>query len=361
MIAARITHRQGAFHLDVALDIGPGVTAVFGPSGAGKTTLVSAIAGLIRPDQAQIIVGERVLTDTEARVFVPPARRRIGYVFQDARLFAHMSVLRNLLYGAPKGADPAEIIALLGIAPLLDRAPATLSGGEAQRVAIGRALLSAPDMLIMDEPLAALDGPRKDEILPYLRRLRHEAHIPILYVSHAMAEIAQIADALVVMRAGRIVTHGPLNAVLTDPALIGHLPVREAGAVLEGRIVAHHDDGLSEIDVPGGRLHLPQVPEPVGAVLRVRIAAQDVMLSRDRPAHISALNVLAGTIKQVRTGSGPGAMVTIKLGESRILARITQRSAQAMALSPDQPIYAVIKTVAVAQGDIGHIGNGGAG
>ena len=355
MIEVAVKHAFEGFALDVEFSVPAGVTAVFGRSGAGKTTLINAIAGLLRPDVARIVVNGRILAD--AGVWLPPHQRRVGYVFQDGRLFPHMTVRRNLTYGA-KGGELAQVVEMLGISHLLDRMPAGLSGGEKQRVGIGRALLSGPDVLLMDEPLAALDEARKQEILPYLMRLRDTAKVPIIYVSHALSEVAQLANTLVVLDQGRCAAVGPIDALLSDPAMVPHLGVREAGAVLTGKVAAHHDDGLSEVTVPGGRLFIPRHSGATGGQLRIRIEAQDVILSREAPKGMSALNILRGRISAIRTGDGPGAMVQIDLGGAFLLARVTQRSLKAMELQMGQEIHAIAKTVGVAPSDIGAVGNG---
>jgi len=278
-------------------------------------------------------------------------------VFQDGRLFPQMSVRRNLAYGM-QGGDMAQVVDQLGISHLLDRMPAGLSGGEQQRGGIGRALLSKPDVLLMDEPLAALDEARKQEILPYLMRLRDTAKVPIIYVSHALSEVAQLANTLVVLDQGRCVGAGPIDAILSDPAMVPHLGVREAGAVLTGRVSAHHDDGLSEVSVPGGTLFIPRHAANPGGQLRIRIEAQDVILAREAPQGLSALNILRGRISAIRTGDGPGAIVQIDLGGAFLLARVTQRSLKTMQLQMRQEIHAIAKTVSVAPSDIGAVGNG---
>lgn len=348
MIEIAVQHDFGGFALDVQFAARPGVTALFGRSGAGKTSVINAVAGLFRPARCRISVDGKRLDG------LPVHRRGIGYVFQDALLFPNMSVLQNLRYGGQVA--EAEVIELLGIGQLLDRRPADLSGGERQRVAIGRALMSDPALLLMDEPLAALDAARKDEILPYLARLRDEARVPMLYVSHSLSEVAQLANAIVVLEAGRVVGHGPVDDVLSDPGMVPHLGVRDAGAVLTGQVAGAPEDGLTQVDVPGGALFLPG--KIAAANVRVRIAAQDVILSRERPVGLSALNILSGRISALHTGDGPGVMVQVDLGQAHVLARITGRSARAMDLQIGQPVHAVIKTVSVAPGDIGAVGNG---
>jgi len=356
-LSVALRHRFGGFALDVAFEAGPGVTALFGRSGAGKTTVVNAVAGLLRPDAGRIVAGGEVLLDTATGRFLPPHRRRVGYVFQDGRLFPHLSVAANLAYGARlsggvDGTDLARIADLLGIGALLDRRPGALSGGEKQRVAIGRALLARPRILLMDEPLAALDAPRKAEILPYIERLAQEAGLPILYVSHAVDEVARLAATVVVLAGGRVARAGPAAELFADPDTAPLLGLREAGAILPARVVAHADDGLSELAVSGGQLFLPRVAAAVGAQVRLRLHASDVMLALARPEGISALNVLRVRITRLHAGEGPGVMVGLQAGQDRLLARITRRSATTLDLTEGMELYAVLKSVAPAQGDV---------
>jgi len=254
-LAVEMRHTLGAFCVEVAFKAPAGITVLFGRSGSGKTTVVNAVAGLLRPDMARITLDGDTLHDSAARRFLPVHKRRLGYVFQDGRLFPHLSVARNLDFGrnlAPSdapGPDRDEVADLLGIAHLMDRAPHALSGGEKQRVAIGRALLSRPRMLLMDEPLAALDTARKAEILPYLERLRDCLNLPVLYVSHSVPEVARLATTLVVLEEGRVARAGPAEAVLSDPDMVRQIGVRAAGAVLPARVLTHHDDGLTELRV----------------------------------------------------------------------------------------------------------------
>lgn len=354
-----LTHSFGGFSLDLALEAQGGITALFGPSGAGKSTIVSAVAGLLRPDAGFLEVDGTVLMDTARGLHVAPHKRRFGAVFQDARLFPHMSVSQNLDFGtryAPRGANVSrdDVIELLGLGALLDRAAPTLSGGEKQRVALGRALLSAPRMLLMDEPLASLDANRKNEILPYLEQLRDgPLGLPILYVSHAVSEIARLADTLVVLKDGRIAAQGPLRDVLSDPATVPLLGVREAGAVIEATVIAHAQDGLTQLAISAGTLELPGVQAPVGAKVRLRIMAQDVMLARARPQGLSALNILPVTIQNIRQGDGPGAAVALCAGNDRLLARVTRRAVASLSLTEGDKIYAILKATTVAPGSIG--------
>ncbi|QFT59153.1 Sulfate/thiosulfate import ATP-binding protein CysA [Sulfitobacter sp. THAF37] len=355
-----IRHRFADFALDVACKAGPGITALFGRSGAGKSTVINAVAGLLRPDAGHVEIAGARLFHSDAGVFVPPAARRLGVVFQDARLFPHLDTRANLLFGVryrpagATGADFDDVIELLGLSDLLHRAPATLSGGEKQRVALGRALLSHPRMLLMDEPLASLDGPRKQEILPYLERLRDgPLKLPILYVSHAVDEIARLADTLVLLQDGRVRAQGPLYDVLADPAAVPLLGVREAGAVIEAEVMAHADDGLSSLRMDAGTLELPGVQAPVGAQVRLRVLAQDVILSRGRPEGLSSVNVLPVVIDSIHPGDGPGAAIGLRAGRDRLLARVTARAVREMNLAPGMPCFAILKATTVAPGSIG--------
>lgn len=348
-----LRHTFPGFRLEVDLTLPGGVSCLFGKSGSGKTSIINAVAGLLRPDKARIVLDGVPLHD------LPPHRREVGYVFQDARLFPHLTVLQNLTYGprvrreAPQGLD--RIVELLGIGALLSRRPGTLSGGEKQRVAIGRALLSRPRLLLMDEPLASLDEGRKAEILPYIEALRDETGLPILYVSHSLPEVARLATTIAVIEAGQVVAVGPAAEVLSDPAKAPLLGLRDAGAVLTARIAAHEADGLSRLETEAGPLWLPQVAGAPGGVVRVRIAAQDVILSRERPMGLSALNILPATVASLHEGQGPGVVVRLAVGSEFLLARLTRRSAQALALAPGVRVHAVLKSVAVAQADVGGV------
>lgn len=353
-LSVDIRQRLGTFDLHATFEAPHGVTVLFGRSGSGKTSVINALAGLSRPETGRIAVDGDILMDTDTGVWLPPHKRRLGYVFQDARLFPHLTVAQNLAYGArfaPKDATPVDrdrVIDLLGIGGFLDRRPATLSGGEKQRVAIGRALFSAPRMLLADEPLAALDEDRKAEIIPYFERLRDEFDIPILYVSHAAAEVARLATTIVVLEGGHVRRVGPAGDVLADPQ-ITPLGPGAAGAMIETIVLEHHSDGLSELDANGLRLLIPQVDRQPGTALRVHVEAQDVMLAKTRPEGISALNILPAIVREVRMGGGPGALVQLDAGGTLILSRVTRRSVEAMDLKPGQALFAILKAVSVAR------------
>ncbi|MEM9796661.1 MAG: molybdenum ABC transporter ATP-binding protein [Pseudomonadota bacterium] len=347
MLDLAIRRDLPGFALDVAFTASPGVTAIFGPSGAGKTTLARCLAGLERPDAGHVRLGERVLFGED--VDVPPHRRGVGYVFQEARLFPHVTVRGNLLYGAPRGTDPAAMAKMLDIAPLLDRRPGGLSGGEAARVAIGRALLRAPSLLILDEPLAALDARRREGVLPYLERLR-DMGMPILYISHAIEEVARLATTLVLLRDGRVRHIGSLSEMLSDPEIAAELGPRQAGAVLDGRVLSVRN-GIGEVETAAGRLHLAGVA--LGARIRIRIRAEDVIVATEQPTGLSALNVLPARIEGMQTGRGPGVMIRLSAREGALLARVTQRSVETMGLRVGMSCWAVLKTSGVAPQDVG--------
>lgn len=355
-LSIALRHAFPGFALDVAFDAPPGVTVLFGHSGSGKSTVLNAVAGLLRPDEARVEVAGTVLTDSARRIHLPPHRRRMGVIFQDGRLFPHLTVLQNLRYGrwfAPRTAhrtSESAVVEMLGIGPLLDRAPATLSGGERQRVAIGRALLAEPRLILADEPLSALDDDRKAEILPYLERLRDEWRVPMLYVSHSPAEVARIATTVVMMEAGRLTRMGPAAEVLADPAAAG--PGREAGAVIEATVIVHHPDGVTELQAGGLPLFLPTLAASPGDRLRLRIAAPDVMLARGRPEGLSALNILPGTVESV-TDRGGAVLVRLATDAGPILSRITRRSALQLGIAPGEKLTGVVKSVAHDAADVG--------
>ncbi|WP_010138021.1 molybdenum ABC transporter ATP-binding protein [Oceanicola sp. S124] len=355
-LSVRLCHSFGSAALNLAFEAPPGLTALFGASGAGKTSVVRTVAGLLSPDAGRITLEDRVLFDSAARRNLPPHRRRIGYVFQEPRLFPHLSVRGNLTYGrrfAPRGGDEFErITEMLGLSTLLSRRPGALSGGEQQRVAIGRALLTRPRLLLADEPLSALDTARKDEILPWLERLRDEAGVPILYVSHSVQEVARLATTVIELEAGRIARMGPAVEIFADPAFTPS-GTREAGALILARIQRHHADGLTELEARGAPLFLPELAQPVGTELRLRLPASDVILSRHRPEGLSALNIVAGKVVSIREGHGPGALVAVETRAGQILARLTRRSVAALELAEGTDCHAILKTLSIAPGNVG--------
>ena len=353
-IDARFRLDWPGFSLDVDLTLpGRGVTALFGHSGSGKTTLLCCIAGLERAREGRLAVDGEVWQD--ASRWVPTHRRPIGYVFQEASLFAHLSVMGNLRYGMKRVSDAQRVsldqaIELLAIGHLLDRKPDRLSGGERQRVGMARALAVSPRLLLMDEPLAALDLKRKQEILPYLERLHDELEIPILDVSHSPDEVARQADYLVSMQQGRVAAAGPVNATLTardSAALAGE----EASALLQGTVIGRDPQwSLVQVGFPGGELWVRDSGLPVGHALRLRILARDVSLATEEPRHTSIQNHLPCMIDSVAPDAHPSqALVRLACGESVLLARVTRRALDSLALTPGKRAWAQLKSVAVVQ------------
>ncbi len=348
--------RVGDFNLAATFCAGTGVTALFGHSGSGKTTILKMIAGLIRPDSGRVEADGRVLLDTEGSVDLPANERRVGMVFQDARLFPHMTVMRNLTYGRWAGRRAASvdfdrICDMLGLRALLDRHPPSLSGGEKQRVAIGRALLSDPALLLMDEPLASLDDTRKREILPYLEEIRDTLSLPIVYVSHDMDEVARLADTLVVLSEGQVLGSGDAVDMFCrldfGPALGRH----EASSLLTGTVADTEPEyGIRHV-VIDGPVMLSVVNERLhpGDRVRMRIKARDVALSLTRPEEISFRNVLPATVRQVALEDSPYVEVVLDTAGQALRARITRQAHDELGIETGKPVFALIKTVAISQ------------
>jgi molybdate transport system ATP-binding protein len=352
-LSVLLRHRFPSLRMDVAFATPtPGVTVLFGPSGAGKTTIIAAAAGLLRPNECRIIVDDRVLADTAAGVWLPPERRHVGLVFQDARLFPHMSVATNLRFGMRRSAPGPvrfdEVVALLDIGGLLTRRPHTLSGGERQRVAIGRALLAQPHLLLMDEPLASLDAARKGEIMPYLARLKTALRLPIIYVTHALDEVSQLADSLVLLEAGSVAGHGALPEI----AARADLPLAQrddAGALLLCR-VAEHDTAreLSRLEGGGATFWVPLLDGPLGAEWRLRIPAREVILAGRAPESISVHNVVPGTVRRIAGQAARGSvLVEIALPDGALLSRVTSDAIVRLGLEPGRPVLALIKSTSI--------------
>jgi molybdate transport system ATP-binding protein len=357
-IEARFASRLGAFAFDFALNAPPrGVTALYGPSGCGKTTLLRCIAGLNRVRDGHCRVNGELWQDG-ARLFAPTHRRALGYVFQEASLFPHLSVKANLRFGAPPaGAPPTigwdEVVDLCGLALLLDRAPRDLSGGERQRVALGRALLSQPRLLLMDEPLSALDAAAKADILPFLERLRDRLSLPALYVTHDMTEVERLADHLALIDRGRVIAAGPLAELQSDPAL-PLAAARGAAVTLTGTIAAIDDAyGLTTVAVRGGAFVAPGRLGSVGARRRLRVLAGDVSLALGPPGPSSILNVLPARVLSIKTVAANELVVVLGLGADgagdRILARVTRRSWERLGLSEGVNVHAQVKGVALSR------------
>jgi molybdate transport system ATP-binding protein len=352
-IEARFRLPRPAFTLDVDVELpGRGISVLFGPSGCGKTTLLRCLAGLERAPEGRLLVeGDRW---QDGRRFVAPHRRPVGLVAQDAQLFPHLTVRGNLDYGArrvPAGTPRRpidEAIGLLGIGALLDRWPAGLSGGERQRVAIARALAVSPRLLLMDEPLAALDAARKAEILPFLDRLHRELTIPVVYVTHAVGEVTRLADHVVMLEGGRVAAAGPLFEMLSR--IDGALAQEEDAGVVLACTVAERDDRwhLVRMDFDGGHLWTRDVGHPIGHPARVRVLARDVSLSLAEPVDASPVNQLRGRLLAVGGGAHPAiATALVRVGGVSLIARLTRRSAHRLGLQPGLPVWLQVKTVAL--------------
>jgi molybdate transport system ATP-binding protein len=353
----RLAGALGAFALDVAFAApARGVTALFGRSGSGKTSILRAVAGL-QHLPGRVTLGADIWQD-DAR-FLPPHKRPVGYVFQEASLFPHLSVAQNLAFGqrrasrvgTPQAVRQGDVVELLGLGKLLDRSPAKLSGGERQRVAVGRALLAQPRLLLMDEPLSGLDQISREEILPYFEALHENLAVPALYVSHDLAEVTRLADHLVVLDAGRAVASGPLADVLLAPGLPGTFGLGTSAIVFATVRSYSAADELTELDLGGETLLTVGRAGPVGTRIRVRIAASDVSLSRERPSATTILNVLPARIESIERSAGGYAQIALAIGQDprppspKLLARISRRSLAAFGFQPGQAVFAQIKSV----------------
>ncbi len=354
MLSVRLHKRRGDFTLDVNFSAPtPGVTALFGRSGCGKSTLISLLAGLLAPDAGRIQIGDEVLYDGEQRLCVAAHRRRIGVVFQDARLFPHLSVLGNLRYGAkrvPRGAPlPVsfdDVVSLLALQTLLERRPRQLSGGEQQRVALGRALLSQPRLLLLDEPLAALDFARREEVLPYLERLRDVLAIPLVYVSHQFDEVLRLATRVVLLEGGRVLADGDIATVSRAPALRAIVGPDAVGAVIAGSVEAL-EAGLARVHVGDARLFV-EFDGGVGQRIQIQVFARDVIVATEPPRALSVRNVVAARIVSVTADSGRAVLLELDIGAGAVLlARITSRASQELALLPGMQVWALIKSVSL--------------
>lgn len=355
-----VKRRLGRFQIDARFASDGGVTAFFGRSGAGKTTLIKLISGLLRPQQGRVVVNGRVLFDAQRGIDVPTRQRRLGYVFQDARLFPHFSVRQNLLYGrwftprAERYAGFHQVVELLDIKALLTRRPGGLSGGEKQRVAIGRALLASPQLLLLDEPLASLDAARKAEILPYIERLRDELRLPTVYVSHTFEEITRLANTLVLLSDGRVA------AVGTTEALMSRLDLRpltgryEAGAVIEAQVLSHDEIyGVTRLSFAGGSLEVPYLDQPLGGTLRVRIRARDVALALRPLEGVSIRNQIPARIVEITHETGPYTEVRLDADGAALVARVMRLTVRDLGLQSGQQVYALIKSVALDRHSLG--------
>jgi len=348
----------GNFVVDVDFSAGTaGVTALFGSSGAGKTSVISMVAGLITPDEGRIAVKGRVLFDSSRSIKIPPENRRFGYIFQDGRLFPHLTVKANLVYGmklvprANRYVNYDQVVELLGIDHLLSRRPARLSGGEKQRVAIGRALLTSPDLLLMDEPLASLDVARKGEVMPFIARLPREFSIPILYVSHSLDEILNLADMVVLLESGNVVATGTVDVLMSRFDLQRLAGPFDAGVVL-GTVVEKHEKikGLTSLRFTGGVIKIPLFDAPVGESVRIRVRSRDVAISLNRPDKISVQNIFPATVEEIVDDSESLVDVRLNIG-CPLFSRITPAAKADLKLVPGQQVYALVKSVAISRGN----------
>jgi molybdate transport system ATP-binding protein len=349
------------FALEVDFSSCAPILALFGRSGSGKTTLINCLAGIISPDKGRIVVDGTTLFDSKAGINLPPEARRIGYIFQDALLFPHLNVERNLRYGLPRSEEPGslkilpdEVIQLLGLENLLNRRPSTLSGGEKQRVAIGRALLSQPRLLLMDEPLASLDGERRHEILSYIELLRDQLGISIVFVSHSVSEVTRLADEMMLLSEGHILASGAVHEVMGRLDLYPHTGRHEAGAVIESQVLSHDEAyDLTNLAFDGGNIILPRIQASEGDRIRVRIRARDVSIATSRPSGFSIANIFEGTLVKLTEETGPMVEAQIRVGNAYLIARITRRSADVLHLVPDQKIFAMVKAASIDRRSIG--------
>jgi molybdate transport system ATP-binding protein len=353
-LSVAVEHPLGEFHLDAAFACGGGVTALFGQSGAGKTTVVNAIAGLLRPRSGRIDLDGETLFDAARGVHVPASQRHFGYVFQEGRLFPHLTVRQNLTYSqifhrgrhAPGGLE--HVVDLLGLGDLLRRRPGDLSGGERQRVALGRALLSRPRALLLDEPLASLDAHRKEEVLRYIELMRDEIKIPIIYVSHAVEEVVRLADTVVLMSAGKVAAVGEVEEIMGRPDLRAAAGTFEGGAVIDARVVGQDMQyDLATLEFDGGTLTVTNLDALIGERVRVRIRARDVSIALEAPSRISIQNVLRGRIAAVGGARNGIVDVSITAGSATLRSRITSRATQQLALRPGLDVYVLIKAVSL--------------
>jgi molybdate transport system ATP-binding protein len=359
MLLAELRFNRGAFALDAKLHAPtPGVTAIFGRSGCGKSTLVNLLAGLVRGAQGRIALDDEVWFDSARGIEVPAERRGIGYVFQDARLFPHYTVRGNLLYGAPRGGNGAfdDVVQLLGLAPLLERRPGSLSGGEKQRVALGRALLARPRLLLLDEPLASLDASRREEVLPYLERLRDHYALPMVYVSHQFDEVLRLATQLVVLDAGRVVAAGDLGAVSLAPALRDIVGVDAVGAVVKGAVTGiAPEQGLATVAIgEHSQLHVTSVGLQPGQHVRLQLLARDLIVAVEEPRGLSIRNQLRGRVVSI-THDGGADLVEVDIGGALLLARITAAATRDLQLAPGKDVWALVKAVSFSARALGDV------
>ncbi len=360
MLNLAVKKARGAFTLDAHVESPtPGVVALFGRSGCGKTTLVNVIAGLLRADSGFVQLDDTRWLDTARKVNVPVERRAIGYVFQDARLFPHLNVTDNLRYALKRATRPLfitleRVVELLALSPLMQRRTHQLSGGERQRIAIGRALLSQPRLLLLDEPLASLDSARREEVLPYLERLRDELSLPMVYVSHDFDEVLRLATHLVLMEDGKVIAQGGVGEMSLNPALRAIIGVDEVGAVIEGTVLGEDPaSGLTRVQVGHGELNVKLADMPVGTRLRVQLLARDIIVATQPAQSLSVRNSLRGVIAAIAGDPDDSDLITIDVGGTAVMARVTHAATRELNLAIGLPVWALVKAVSLR----GHLFN----
>jgi molybdate transport system ATP-binding protein len=354
MLSVAVKKRRGSFSLDACFELPtPGVVALFGRSGCGKSTLINVIAGLLDADAGRVALNDTVLLDTERRLSLPPERRRIGYVFQDARLFPHLSVASNLKYGEARA--PAHhyvtldaVADLLDLGSLMNRRTHQLSGGERQRVAMGRALLSQPNLLLLDEPLASIDAARRDEVLPYLETLRDQLNVPMVYVSHDFDEVLRLATYVVLMESGKTIAQGGVAEMSLNKDLRLIIGADAVGAIVEGSVLGTDpSSGLMRVKVGNGELKVHAADIAPGTKLRVQLLARDLIVATRPPRNLSVRNILAGVITAVTSDDADSDLIAIDIGATLIMARVTKAATRELKLAPGLPAWALVKAVSL--------------
>ena len=364
MLKVNLNHRLGDFRLEAEFEAeANSITGLFGKSGAGKSSLIDMVSGLVTPDHGHISIGDDVLFDSKRGIDLPPEKRRIGYIFQDSRLFPHMNVRANLTYGMPRGASDEksqngemsfdQVVDLLGFSSLLDRRPKNLSGGEKQRIAIGRALLSNPRLLLMDEPLASIDVQRRNEILPFVEQLRDEIGMTVIYVSHAIEEVIRLADKMVLLSDGQIAATGSVEDIMSRLDLHPLTGRFDAGAVLSTTFSRYDTEfDIGELAFGGGTFRVTGVNLPAGTPLRAHVRARDVSLMLTRPEGTSILNVFEGRITEIGDYGGPQIDILMDIG-APLMARVTRKSYTDLQLAKGKSVFALIKAVAIDRRSLG--------
>lgn len=354
-----VAKAAGPIPLDISFRVEPGeLLALVGHSGSGKSTMLRTVAGLWTPTEAKVAVNGDTWLDTRAQVNVPAFRRPVGFVFQSYALFPHMTALQNVMAAIGHRAsverehEARRLLELVNLSGLEGRRPAALSGGQQQRVAVARALARQPAALLLDEPFSAVDRATRDRLYEEIRQLRAHLEMPTVLVTHDMEEARILADRIVVIEHGKVVRSGVAADVLFDPVALRAMGLRDVGSSLPAVLEAQEDDGLTRFETPAGPIWLPKVEGGPGLRVRVRILAHEVIVARERPQELSALNALPAVVTEVTTGEGPGAIVRLNIGGHEILARITARSVLALELAPGAPCFAILKSMAVARGDV---------